>query len=109
MTETISKSSPPRSRRLLHTGPLTVYDADAFKIQLQAMLEHPDAGDWEMDLAQVTEVDTAGLQLLLLAQRESRRQRRTLRIAASAAVLEIIRFCELDDFFRDALTPGTRS
>lgn len=100
--------SPPG--RLVLDGPLTIYDAGALKLPLQAGLEQAGADGLELDLAGVTEVDLAGLQLLVLARRESQRLRRPLRIvAASATVREVIGFCRLDDFFGEALesdTPG---
>jgi len=109
MTEAVSQSLPPRPQRLAFEGPLTVYDAGAFKTRLQAMLEQTDVEGLELDLSQVTEIDTAGLQLLLLAQRESQRLQRPLRIVASVSVREIIGFYHLDDFFSEALMPGAQA
>jgi len=106
MNDAAPQSPPPCSRRLVVDGPLTIYDACALKIRLQTALEQTDGDGLELDLSQVSEIDTAGLQLLLLAQRESRRRRRALRIvAASETVLEVIGFCHLADFFGEAPAP----
>ena len=104
MTDAASQPLPPPSRRLVFDGPLTIYDAGALKVRLQAALQQADDDGMELDLAQVSEIDTAGLQLLLLTRRESQRLRRPLHIvAASAAVREAIGFCHLVDFFGEAL------
>ena len=110
MTEAVLQPFPSRFQRLVFEGPLTIYDAGTLKVQLQAMLEKTEGDGLELDLAQVTEIDTAGLQLLLLTQRESQRQRRALRIvAASETVLEIIGFCHLADFFDTAPAPPAQA
>jgi len=109
MTEAVLQPFPSRFQRLVFEGPLTIYDAGTLKVQLQAMLEKTEGDGLELDLAQVTEIDTAGLQLLLLAQRESQRLQRPLRIVASVSVREIIGFYHLDDFFSEALMPGAQA
>jgi anti-anti-sigma regulatory factor len=60
--------------RLIGSGELTIYQAEASKASLVAALAA--GGDLELDLREVTELDTAGLQLLILlrdtvAQRDS--------------------------------------
>jgi len=110
MNDAAPQSPPPCSRRLVVDGPLTIYDACALKIRLQTALEQTDGDGLELDLSQVSEIDTAGLQLLLLAQRESQRRRRPLRIiAASEAVLDVIGFCHLADFFGEAPAPPAQA
>lgn len=52
-------------------GELCVFHAAELKPRLLAIAT--TTGEQEIDLAQVSEVDTAGVQLLLLAQREAAR------------------------------------
>jgi ABC-type transporter Mla MlaB component len=59
---------------------------------------------FELDLAQVVEIDTAGLQLLMLAKRESQLQGKTFRIVAhSPAAHELIDFFNMASYFGDPL------
>jgi anti-anti-sigma factor len=70
------------------------------KQQLMAALD--DAEALELDLSQVAEMDTAGLQLLLLAKREAGRQNKHLSIVAhSPVVRQTLDFCNLATFFGD--------
>lgn len=97
----------PGVQRLILDGPLTIYDAAGVKGRLQAALEHDDTSALELDLSQVSELDTAGLQLLLFARQESRRLNRPLRILdPNSAVNDVIAFCRLEAFFGDALPRG---
>lgn len=102
MTPTAASSSLSQAQPLTLTleGDLTIYEASLHKAMLQAALEQAGAEGLELDLSQVSEIDTAGLQVLLLAQRESQRLLRPLIITgANAAVQETISFCHLQDFF----------
>ena len=75
--------------RLAVDGAMTVYEAGESKGELLAALA--DGGGLEIDLAGVEEIDTAGLQLLVLTQREGRRTGKPVRLAdPSAAVLEAL-------------------
>jgi anti-anti-sigma factor len=61
-------------------------------------------GELEIDLSQVSELDGAGLQQLLLAKREATRVGNTLRLVShSRAVLEVFDLCNLAAFFGDPL------
>jgi anti-sigma B factor antagonist len=76
-------------------GEMTIYRALELKDQLfpQAAVSPATA----LDLSAVTEIDTAGVQLLLLAQRAARAAGHELRIMApSAAVLEVLNLMGLD-------------
>lgn len=103
----MNEAAPPSgAQRLVFDGPLTIYDAASVKGRLQAALDHEDASALELELSQVTEIDTAGLQLLMLARLESQRLKRPLRIVTpNAAVKDAIAFCRLEAFFGDALSP----
>lgn len=71
-------------------GEVTIYQAAQLKQDLLAALDGCGSG-LALDLAQVTELDTAGLQLLLAARETARARRQALRLEApSAAVLEVL-------------------
>jgi anti-anti-sigma factor len=77
-------------------GELTIYRAAELK---PLLLQRPD-GDaaLALDLSQVSEIDTAGVQLLLLARREAALQGRGFGIAAvSPAVADALELLGLAD------------
>jgi anti-anti-sigma factor len=79
---------------------LTIYHVMDQKQQLIDALAATDA--LELDLSQVPEIDTAGLQLLMLVKREAGRQGKQLTIVAhSPAVRQTVDFCNLAAFFGD--------
>jgi anti-anti-sigma factor len=88
---------------LLHIeGEMSIYTAAELKSQLLPHLAR--AGELEIDLSQVSELDGAGLQLLLLAKREAVHGGATLRLTRhSPAVLEVFDLCNLAAFFGDPL------
>jgi len=98
-------SSTPASgdSQVLHlAGELTIYTAAEIKPQLIAVLE--SAAEPAVDLEAVSEVDTAGLQLLILAKQEAQRLGKQVRyLNHSSAVVEILEFCHLSDRFADPI------
>ena len=75
-------------------APLTIYHALEQKRLLLDTLAECD--ELELDLAQVGEIDSAGLQLLLLLKREAQRGgKRVALIRHSQAVRATIEFCNL--------------
>lgn len=91
-------SSPP----LVITEDLTIYHALE---QKQLLLDALAAtGELELNLAQVSEIDTAGLQLLVLLKKEAQRAGKPVRIVAhSQAVSSLIDFCNMAAEFGDPL------
>lgn len=86
--------------RLAIEQDLTIYHAMDQKQQLIEALEGAEA--LELDLSQVAEMDTAGLQLLMLAKREAGRMNKQLSIVKhSQVVRQTIDFCNLAAFFGD--------
>ena len=74
-------------------GELTIQTAESGKGVLLAQL---DDGVTEIGLAEVTEFDTAGLQLLLLVQAEAARRGSAVRFGApSQAVAEVLAVARL--------------
>ena len=94
--------SPVSVRRLAMTHEMTIYRAAEQKEQLIGALDGAD--QLELDLAGVPEIDTAGLQLLILLKQEAARRHVELRIVAhSEAVRAVIDFCHLPAVFGDPM------
>ena len=84
----------PASQRLSLAEDLTIYHALDQKTHLLDALAMSD--ELELDLQQVGEIDTAGLQLLLLLKKEAQRTHKKVSIIAhSQAVRAVIDFCNL--------------
>jgi anti-anti-sigma factor len=80
-------------------GELTIFRAQELKPEL---LGNPMP--LEIDLSGVTELDTAGLQLLMLAKQAALKQQRELRLVAhSPAVLEVFELLNVAAYFGDPL------
>jgi anti-sigma B factor antagonist len=76
-------------------GDLTVQVAAEYKILLLNALA--DGDEITLDLSGINELDTAGLQLLLLLKREAGQLGRTVRFTEpSPAVLEVLALARLD-------------
>jgi anti-anti-sigma factor len=79
-------------------GELSIYTAAEQKQVLLQMLEQADAA--ALDLSKVAMLDSAGLQLLILARHEAElRQKPFSIVARSAAVTEVFELCNLSGFF----------
>lgn len=72
--------------RLTLEGPLTIYEAVERKRELLAALDA--AARLEIDLSGVDEMDTAGLQLLVLAGREAGRAGKSVAVVMHSAATE---------------------
>ena len=88
-------------------GAMTIYDAAANK---QALIEAlGGAAELEIDLARVTEMDTAGVQLLVLVKREAQKAGKALRLAAhSQASLDVLDRYNLGSYFGDPVVLSSR-
>jgi anti-sigma B factor antagonist len=97
------KSTVPMLRRIqVMEGPLTIYTATEQKDLLLSLF--PLAHEVELDLSNVDELDSAGLQLLILIKRESLKGSTQLLLSnPSVAVTEAIRLSGLDDYFANPL------
>jgi anti-sigma B factor antagonist len=88
------------------TGELTIYTAAETAGRLGAGLE--PRGDCDLDLSGVTELDGAGLQLLLWLKHALEAHGSTLHLVAhSDAVGEVIRLLHLEQAFGIASVQGT--
>ena len=83
-------------------GTLTIYDAVTSKPALLDALG--GAAELEIDLSGVTEMDTAGVQLLVLVKREALKAGKALRLAAhSQASLDVLDRYNLGGYFGDPI------
>lgn len=83
-------------------GELTIYRAAELKDALLAPLA--SGVTLEIDLAGVTELDTAGLQLLMLAKKTAQAQGAALRLLGhSAAVVDVFELLGMAGWFGDPL------
>ena len=81
-------------------GELDIFTAGA---QRQLLLDAIDAGsEVEVDLSEVSEMDSAGLQLLLAAKKTAQQGGYPLHLVMhSHAVLDALELCQLATFFGD--------
>lgn len=83
-------------------GEITIYQAADLKDTLLAALK--GVSMLEIDLQDVTEIDSAGVQLLMMAKREAQAAGGDLRLSRhSPAVLEVFDMLDLAAHFGDAL------
>lgn len=89
-------------------GELTIYNAASVKQQMDVLLEQ--SSQLEIDLSQVGEIDTAGLQLLIFAKQESTRRGGELRLVGhSAPVLDVLDMCNMANYFGDPVVISMKS
>lgn len=100
MDATLSSEHDGAICRLKISGELSIYGAAELKPQLLAQLD--GCRELEINLAEVAELDTAGLQLLYLLKREARKAGKELRLVAhSAATLEVLELLRMEVYFGD--------
>jgi len=101
MTIRIELGAEERCRAIVE-GSMTIYEAAGDKsVLLGALARVKEA---EIDLSTVREMDTAGLQILVLARRESLKAGKTLRlIALSPAALDVLERYGLGSYFGDSV------
>ena len=93
--------------RLSIVDDMTIYNALDQKNRLMSALAEVDM--LELDLSHVGEIDTAGLQLLILSKREAARLNKSVTIVAhSPAVRQTLDFCQLAKFFGDPVVITAR-
>lgn len=83
-------------------GELTIYDAAALKLELLKLQD--ESSQLEINLARVSEMDTAGFQLLYMLKWRANHEGKTLSLVAhSQATLEVIELFHMGSFFGDPL------
>ena len=87
--------NPDSAVRLALEGEMTIFQAAEIDEQLSKAIH--DSESLDVDLASVTELDTAGVQVMLVAQREAKALAHRLRwVGHSHAVLEVLRRLALE-------------
>jgi len=90
----------PVEKSLSVAEELTIYHALEHKDALLDALSVTD--ELLLDLAQVSQIDSAGLQLLILLKKEAQRAGKSVRfVAPSPAVSNVIELCNLAAEFSD--------
>jgi anti-anti-sigma factor len=88
--------------RISIDGEMTIYRAADLKVTVLEALRKTRV--LEIDLSGITELDTAGLQVLMLAKQTAAAGQRELRLLQhSPAVMEIFQMLDLVAFFGDAV------
>jgi anti-sigma B factor antagonist len=84
------------------SGDMTIYTAAILKQELMQHLSKPC--EREIDLSEVSEMDSAGLQLLIMAKREAEQHKKPLLLTRhSHAVLEVMDICNMAAYFGDPI------
>ncbi len=79
---------------------LNIYTASELKEELLNLLE--DAKELEIDLSKVAEMDSAGLQILIMLKREAERQDKQLHMLNhSQVVFEVFELLDVSSLFGD--------
>lgn len=79
---------------------MTIYSAAALGERVAAAIAGA-SGVAKLDLAQVTEIDTAGLQILLMARKLARSRAGLELVATSPRVQALLRLCGLEDMLAE--------
>jgi len=106
---TTAKPKKTRTRILSIQGEMTIYRAEELKQTLLDSLQQP--GKLDIDLSGVSEIDTVGVQLLMLAKKAAQdRQSELCLIHHSPAVLDTFELLNLVGYFGDqtVIAPTTK-
>ena len=96
ITPIMSTAVEIKSGRLAVNGEMTVYAASALQQALHdAAL--PEIGPVELDLTEVTEFDTAGVQLILVLRKRAAEANRPFSVIASPNVRDALTLCGLGE------------
>ena len=108
ISNTTSKSRGKRKHNKVSIeGTMTIYEAATQKRDLLSAFNSTD--ELEVDLSGVTEMDSAGLQLLVLLKREAFKEGKQVRLVAhSVASLEVLEVYNLGTYFGDQLVISSR-
>lgn len=86
--------------QILISDEMTIYTAAEYKKELTGYLS--DSDEVEISLQEVTELDSAGLQIMLLLNSEAKLHGKELRfVNHSPAVIEVFELLNLASFFDD--------
>lgn len=97
--------SSPSTLRI--EGEMTIYRATELKTMLLESLAQPSP--LEIDLSAVTEIDSAGVQLLVLTKKTAQDRQQEVHFSAhSPAVLDVFELLNLAAYFGDPLVMQSR-
>ncbi len=96
---TDENSSPPA---LAISGEFTIFTAADLKPRLLHAVIDAESEDVDIDLSEVSEIDSAGLQLMVMTKREALARGKNVRfVRHSDPVLDLVDLCDLSGFFGD--------
>lgn len=98
------KSKPDKfiGNRVVLQGDVTIYHAEEHKAQLLAALASSD--EIEVDLREVTALDSAGMQVLMAAKAEAQKRSKKMSLVDhSKPVIEVFELLNVSGFFGDPL------
>ena len=99
--------SDQRHQSITINEDMTIYNAAIQKSMLLDTLA--DCEELDLDLSQVSEMDTAGFQVLLLTKREAIKTNKTVRLTAhSKAVTELLDLYNMGSYFGDPMVIPAR-
>jgi anti-anti-sigma factor len=95
-------------------GELTIYSAQETRQlllhSLAELAQEPAPATLEIDVSGVSEIDTAGMQLLMAARQHAREQGKDIRLAGQgASVTEVIALLGLGDYFSEPAAPAAHA
>ena len=97
----MTKSEQGR-RNITINEDMTIYNAAAQKPTLLEALA--DCQELDLDLSQVSEMDTSGFQILMLVKREANKANKIVRLTAhSKAVTELLDLYNMASYFGDPM------
>lgn len=95
----LPKSDAPA---LAIVGEFTIFTAATLKQVLLDTIAGSETVEIDVDLSDVSEIDSAGLQLMVMAKREAAASGKNIRfVRHSDPVLDLIDLCDLSGFFGD--------
>ncbi|EEF26708.1 conserved hypothetical protein [Ricinus communis] len=96
-----------KTQRLAIQDDMTIYNAPEQKTRLLTALSGCD--ELELDLSQISDMDTAGFQLLVLAKREAIRAGKALNVVEhSKAVTDLLDLYNMASYFGDPVVIPAR-
>lgn len=92
-------SAPPA---LAISGEFTIFTAAELKPRLLHAVIDAESEEVDIDLSEVSEIDSAGLQLMVMTKREALARGKNVRfVRHSDPVLDLVDLCDLSGFFGD--------
>lgn len=90
-------------------GEFTIFTAGEIKKRLLDVVADNRDQEIEIDLSDVTEIDSAGLQLMIMAKKQATSEGKTIRFSRhSDPVLDLLDLCDLAGFFGDPVLIRSR-